>query len=269
MTPVLRGVADDTAFVSHRRDKVAQSGTALKLKDQILEYLQRQGYEVTEAAELIGKSGVEHTFDILARRDDGFVSYTIAVCVLAGGGRETEVATIFDFANKAYDTGINDRLRIAAPELTLEARQLAGKQRIRVIDGERIETLLTSEPQASFKSEEPVSFETREQLVESLRSRGYRVEEMAKVQSRSGVEYSFDILAYVDLVGAAHSLGIDFLSSDDEVSLEQVSLFDTKAYEVGIDDKIVVVSPTLSSAGRWGKREAMPRRWATAPIASR
>jgi general secretion pathway protein E len=229
---------------------VAQSGIALKLKDQILEHLQQQGFEMTEEAKLMGKSGVEHTFDILAWRDDGFASYKMAICVAAGSDRETEVNTIFNFANKAYDTGIVDRVLIAAPELTPEARQLAGKQRIRVIDGERIETLLTSEPQASFKSEEPVSFETREQLVESLRSRGYRVEELARVQSRSGVEYSFDILAYVDMDGAAHSLGIDFLSSDDEVSLEQVSLFDTKAYEVGIDDKIVVVSPTLSSAAR-------------------
>ena len=250
MTPVLPGVADDTAFVSQRGDKVAQSGTALKLKDQILEYLQRQGYEVTEAAKLEGKSGVEHTFDILARRDDGFISYTVAICVLAGGGRETEVATIFNFANKAYDTGINDRLLIAAPEVSPEARQLASKQRIRVADGEKIESLLASEPPASFKAEEHPRFETREQLVASLQSRGYRVEELARVQSGSGVEYSFDILAYVDMDGAAHSLGIEFLSSDNEVSLEQVSLFDTKAYEVGIDDKIVIVTPTLSHEAR-------------------
>ena len=117
-TPVLPGLADYTALLAYRGDKVAQSGVALKLRDQVLEYLQRQGYEVTEAAKLEGKSGVEHTFDMLARRDDGFISYTIAICVLAGGGRETEVTTIFDFANKAYDIGINDHLLIAAPEVS-------------------------------------------------------------------------------------------------------------------------------------------------------
>jgi general secretion pathway protein E len=250
MTPVLPGVADDTAFVSQRGAKVAQPGIALKLKDQILEYLHQQGFEVTEEAELIGKSGVEQTFDILAWRDDGFTSYKMAVCVTAGGNRDTEVTTIFNFANKAYDTGISDRVLIAAPEVSPEARQLANKQRIKVIDGKSMETLLASEPPASLKAAEPIKFETQEQLVASLQSRGYRVEELAKVQSRSGVEYSFDILAYVDMVAAAHSLGIDFLSNDNEVSLDQISLFDTKAYEVGIDDKIVVVSPTLSHEAR-------------------
>jgi general secretion pathway protein E len=229
---------------------MSQSGVALKLKDRVLDYLQQQGFEVTEGAKLEGKSGVEHAFDILAWRDDGFTNYKTAVCVTAGSDREKEVNTIFDFANKAYDTGISDRLLIASPELTPAAKQLAGKQRIRVIDGERIEELLASEPPEPFKKDEPIKFETREQLAEALRSRGYRVEEMAKVQSRSGVEYGFDILAYVDMVGAAHSLGIDFLISDNEVSLEQISLFDTKAYEVGIDDKIVIASPRLSSAAK-------------------
>ena len=98
----------------------------------------------------------------------------------------------------------------------------------------------------AVRTGEPLGFETREQLVESLLSRGYRVEEKTKIHSRSGVEYSFDILAYIDMDGAGHSLGIDFVSDEKEVSLEQVSLFDTKAYEVGIDDKIIIVSPRLS-----------------------
>ena len=43
-----------------------------------------------------------------------------------------------------------------------------------------------------------------------------------------------------------HRLGIDFLNGDKEVSLEQVMLFDTKAYEVGVDEKVIVVSVGLS-----------------------
>jgi general secretion pathway protein E len=250
MTPVLTGVAEDTASASQRGVEVAQSGVAIKLKDQILEYLRKQGFEVTEKASLMGQSGVEHTFDILARRDDGFARYRMAVCVTAGGDRDTEVTTIFNFANKAYDTGVSNRLLVAVPEISPEARRLANKQRIRVIDGKSMEALLESEPPALPEPKEPVRFETREQMVKSLESRGYRVEEMAKVQSRSGVDYRFDILAYVDMVGAVHSLGIDFLVNNNEVSLEQVSLFDTKAYEVGIDDKIVVASPRLSSEAR-------------------
>ncbi len=231
-------------------DKVLQSEVDPRLRDQIWEYLHRQGYEMTEGTTLVGKSGISHTFDMLAQKDDGFINYTMAICIAVGGDRETEVNTIFNFANKAYDTGIHDRIIIAIPGISREAKQLAHKQRIKVIDGEKIATLLTQKPIQPAKAGEPFRFETREQLVESLVSRGYRVEEKAKVQSRSGVEYSFDILAYVDLDGAGRSLGIDFLSGEKEVGLEQVSLFDTKAYEVGLDDKVIVVAPELSPEAR-------------------
>jgi len=53
-------------------------------------------------------------------------------------------------------------------------------------------------------------------------------------------------LSYTDIDQGGHSLGIDFLRAEKEISLEQVALFDTKAYEVGIDDKVIVVSLQLS-----------------------
>ncbi len=230
--------------------KVRQLEIGLELRAQIREYLQKQGYEVTEEARLLGKSGVEHTFDILAQRDDGFTSYTIAFCIAAGGDIETEANTIFSFANKAYDTSIQDRVLITIPELSQEAKQLAKKQRIKTIDGERIETLLALKPTQPVKPKKPVRFETKVQLVESLANLGYRVEEKAKVKGRSGVKYTFDILAYINIDQVSHKLGIDCLSGENEVSLEQVALFDAKAYDVGIDDKVIVVSPELSSEAR-------------------
>ncbi len=221
-----------------------------ELRARVKEILQRQGYEVTEGAKLVGKSGIEHIFDMLAQRDDGFTSHTIAICLAAGGDKEAEVATIFSFANKAYDTGVLDRVLFAVPGISQEAKQLARKQRIAVIDEERIEALSTLKTAPPVGTETPFRFETKEQLVKSLIDRGYRVEEKAKIQGKSGVEYSFDVVAYIDIDQAVHSLGIDFLNGEKEVSLEKVSLFDTKAYEVGIDDKIVVVSPELSPEAR-------------------
>jgi general secretion pathway protein E len=226
--------------------KVPPSKIDFKLSDQIWEYLHKQGYKVIEEARLVGKSGVEHTFDMLAQRDDGFISYNMAICIAAGGNREEEVQTIFNFANKAYDTGINDRVLIAVPEISPEAKQLATKQRIKVIEADKMGELLEAKPAPQVQPGETLSFETQADLVKSLLNRGYRVEEKAKVKSRSGVEYSFDILAYIDMDGAGHSLGIDFLSAEKEVGLEEVSIFDTKAYEVGLDDKVIVVSPALS-----------------------
>ena len=221
-----------------------------ELKAQIKEYLQQQGYEITEGAKLLGKSGIEHIFDMLAQRDDGFTSHTLAVCIAVGGNREMEVGTIFSFANKAYDTSIHDRVLIAIPELSQEAKQLAQKQRIKVIDVEEIKSLLDSKPTLPVKPKEPFRFETKEQLVESLSNLGYRVEEKVKVRGRSGVEYIFDILAYIDIDHVSHGLGIDLLTGKKEVGLEQISLFDTKAFEVGINDKAIVVSSGLSPEAR-------------------
>jgi general secretion pathway protein E len=231
-------------------DKMRQLEVGPELKAQVSEYLQKQGYEITEGAKLVGKSGIEHTFDMLAQKDDGFTTYTIAIGFAAGGDRQAEVNTIFSFANEAYDTGILTRVLIATPELSPEAKQLAQKQRIKVVAAGEIETLFESKPVSPLKAKQPFRFETKEQLIESLVNLGYRVEEKAKVRGRSGVEYTFDILAYSNSDRVGQSLGIDFLSADEEVSLEQVSLFDTKAYEVGIDDKTIIVSPRLSPEAR-------------------
>ena len=226
--------------------KVRHMEIGPKLKAQIREYLGQQGYEVTEGAKLPGKSGIEHTFDMLAQRNDGFTSYNIAIGIAAGGDRDIEVGTIFSFANKAYDCGILDRILIAIPELSQETKQLARKQRIKVIDGEQIGQLLTLKPAQPVKPEEPVRFETKEDLVKSLADRGYEVKEKAKVKGRSGVEYTFDILAHTENDQVEHKLAIDFLNGEKEVNLEQVMLFDTKAYEAGVDEKVIVVSVELS-----------------------
>jgi general secretion pathway protein E len=240
-------VANYTSPESVKVDsKVHQMRISPELKTQIREYLEQQGYEVTDGARMLGKSGIEHTFDMLARRDDGLTSYNIAIGIAAGGDREIEVGTIFSLANKAYDCGILDRILIAVPELSQETKQLASKQRIKVIDGERIDQLLTLQPTQSVKPGKSVSVKTKEDLVKSLGNRGYKVQENVKIKGRSGVEYSFGILAHSENGQVAHRLGIDFLDGEKEVSLEQVMLFDTKAYEAGVDEKVIVVSVELS-----------------------
>ena len=229
---------------------VQQTKTGPDLKSRISEYLQARGYEVSEGAEVVGKSGVTHIFDMLARIDDGFTSYTMAVCVTAGGDKETEVETIFHFANRAYDCGIIDRVLVATPALSQEAKQLARKQRIKVIDGDLAEKLLTSKPAEVPEPREAIGFETKDELVQSLANRGYVVEKNHKVKGKSGVEYTFDIVAYTNTGQVAHVLGIDFLRADKEVSLEQVTLFDTKAYDAEVDGKVIVVSPGISFEAR-------------------
>ena len=228
-------------------DKVRKTKVGPELRTQITEYLEKQGYEVTEAAKRLGNSGIEHTFDMLAQRNDGFTSHVIAIGIAAGGDAEAAASIIFNFANKAYDCGIPDRVLVTVPELSEEMKELARKQRLKVIDGEQIEQLLTRGPTQPVKPQEPVvKFVTREELVKSLADRGYGVKEKAKVKGRSGIEYTFDVLAQTENGQVEHRLGIDFLNGDKEVGLEQVMVFDTKAYEIGVDEKVIVVSAELS-----------------------
>jgi general secretion pathway protein E len=226
--------------------KVREMEISPKQKTHVRKYLVQLGYKVTDGAKLLGKSGVEHTFDMLGQRDDGLTSYTVAVSIVAGGDKEAEAGIIFSFANKAYDCGILDRMLIAVPELSQEAKLLAHKQRIKAIDGERIEQVLTLKTDLPVRPDEPTNIETREALVKLLTNRGYGVKEKVKIKGRSGVEYTFDILADTENDQVEHRVAIDFLDGDKEVSLDQLMLFDTKAFEVGVDEKVIVVSVDLN-----------------------
>ena len=241
-----------------------------ELRTQIREYLEQQGYQVTEGAKLLGKAGIEHTFDMLARRDDGFTSYNVAIGIATGGDRETEAGSIFSLANKAYDCGILDRILIAIPELGQDMKQLARKQRIRVIDGERTGQLFNLKSRPPVRPEEPVRFGKKADLVKSLADRGYGVREKARVKGRSGLEYTFDILARSKDDQVEHRLAIDFLNGDKEVSLEQVMLFDTKAYEAGVDEKVVVVSADLSPEAQQFARHQQIKifKWGQEPVSA-
>jgi general secretion pathway protein E len=222
-----------------------------KAESRVIEYLESQGYQVSVGARRRGKSGIEHTFDVLAERDDGITARTIAVCIAAAGDKESEASAVFGFANKAYDVGIKDRVLVAIPRLDAEMRQLAAKQRIKVIDEEKIESLLGQEPERKLKPSKPFQFKTKSQLVESLAGLGYKVEEKAKVQGRSGVEYIFDIVAIGDGSRIGHSLGIDIIGGKREIGLDEVALFDTKAYDTALDDKVIALrQATLSSEAK-------------------
>ncbi len=207
--------------------------------------LQNQGYQVNHEVKIPGKSGIEHTFNILGRADDGLINSVIAVCVADKQGREGEAEIIFNFANKAYDVGIQERIIIAPFDLLSESKSLAQKWHVKVFDTNQLESMGKT-GKTTAKPTVPLSFVNKQQLVAILDKHSYRVEENAKVQGRSGVEYTFDILAYTGSEYLTHSLGVDFFTSDRNITLEQVSLFDTKAYDTGIDSKIIVADPALS-----------------------
>jgi len=88
------------------------------------------------------------------------------------------------------------------------------------------------------------------QLVEFLRLRGYQVEELADVRGNSGAAYTLDMLATKDDELTTVRLGIGILTAmpgEKEISLEGLFEFDTMAYDVGMNYKVVIAIPKLGS----------------------
>jgi len=109
-----------------------------KSKSQLIQYLEKQGYIVKKNAEVKGRSGATHNIDILATRDEGIITHRIAIGIEAGK-KPMGLDKVFDFDDKAYDAGILDKVFIAVPELTSEARQFAERQGIRVFEVGQLE----------------------------------------------------------------------------------------------------------------------------------
>ncbi len=83
-------------------------------------------------------------------------------------------------------------------------------------------------------------------MLKYLQGQGYRTEEKARIRGRSGAEYTMDIIAYYDDGLFTHTISIGILVDPKGVSLEAVSAYDTKAYDIGIHDKILLASPGLA-----------------------
>jgi hypothetical protein len=249
--------AKETVLYSYRFNEEKRRWLEFELgeKTRFVDFFRNRGYEVAENARVNGttKSGANHMIDILARRDDGLITYTIGIGILIDSrGEDVGLAEVFAFDNKVYDLGMHDKVLLVLPKLSPEARQFARQQRIKVIEEEDLETLLALEPPSAPKpsSRKPLKFETKAKLLEHLRDFGYRIEEKAKILGRSGVEHTFDILATNDDGIITHTVGIGIMAAKNEIGFDAVSSFDTRAYDVGIHDKLLLACPKLSHEAR-------------------
>jgi len=107
-------------------------------RSQLVDYLRRRGYQVEENTAVKGRSGAEHEIDILATMDDGIIKHHVAIGI-EKGKEAVQLDKVFDFDNEAYDIGILDKVFIATPGLTEEARRFAERQRITVFEVKEIE----------------------------------------------------------------------------------------------------------------------------------
>ena len=155
---IIPGLSEEAEkFASYQRIKVLQpkdlevvlTGSAqpgremvkepfeFKSKSQLIQYLEKKGYKVKEHSEVKGRSGAIHNIDMLATRDEGVITHRIAVSVEVDE-KPMGLDRVFDFDDRAYDAGILDKVLIAVPGLTKEARQFARRQGIRVFEAEQL-----------------------------------------------------------------------------------------------------------------------------------
>jgi len=242
---------------SYALNELSRSRIAFDMgvKARLIDFFKLQGYETFEMARVTSKagSGATHVIDILARRDDGFLEFVIGVGVAFG--RESEdvgLEDVFRFDNKVYDLGIHDKVMLALPSLNGEARQFARRQRIKAFDardlGEFLDGAEKITPHPVKRA--PFKFENRAKFLEYLHKQGYRTEERARIPGRSGAEYNIDVMAYFDDGLFTHTISVGILSQPGGVGLEAVSAYDTKAYDIGIHDKVLLVSPALSEEAK-------------------
>ena len=170
---------------------------------------------------------------------------------------------MFSFDDKAYDIGLHDKVLIALPGLTPEAREFAARQRIRVLESLELERFLAQSvfPQPPLETEakverKPFQFKSKSDLVNHFRSLGYEVKETARITGRSGAEHQIDILASKDDGIMIHRLIIGIEVSDQPIGIDRVFDFDDKAYDSGILEKVLIAVPGLTEeASRFARRQ--------------
>jgi hypothetical protein len=118
--------------------EIAKEPFEFKSKSQLIQYLEKQGYRVKENAAVKGRSGAAHNIDILATRDEGIITHRIAISIEVDE-KPMGLDKVFDFDDKAYDAGIMDKVFIAVPGLTKEAKQFAQRQGTRVFEVGQLE----------------------------------------------------------------------------------------------------------------------------------
>jgi len=228
---------------------MAKADAQQTLESQFVNRLKQLGYEVNLGAKVKGVSGTEHTFAIMAHKDDGLFSCDVAAELAISQREEVGLGAVFNFDEKANDAGIADRVFIAIPKLGAMAANFAQQEHIKVFDEKEITAFLNSAPPPA-KHHKPIEFNTRAQLLKSLTERGYKIDENIKITGASGAEHIFDILVYVDDGLITHPISVDFLSADTEIGLEAVSPISARAEETDIARGVLLVAPGITEEAR-------------------
>jgi len=217
------------------------------VEGQFIRKLKALGYKVERHVTIEGKFRTEYTFDLLARKNNGLISYVTAIGIAKhDNGQPIGLTEVFEFDDKCYNCDIWDKVLIALPGLDSVAAQFARGQQIKILSEESLKEFLALSIAKRDRKTVVVGFNSKEQLLSSLTELGYTIEQDSKVKGKSGAEYTFDILAREDDGFIPHQLAIDVLTGG-RVDLEEMSLFDKKAYDAEIQQKVLFISGELTA----------------------
>ena len=225
--------------------EVIVNGMDTGVVDKLKSYLAARDYDVTVGARLKGKSGLEHAFDILARRDDGITWRKIAINISNSQDVSEQLGEVFNFSNQAFDSGVKDRVLIVPARVDGKLSEFAGRQRVHVLSRGEIDKWISA---PAIPLAKPSRLEDLDDLSGYLARLGFSLEKDARLGGRSGIEHTFSLLGYGTELGLGFGLGIDVFEGKSEVGLAELSFFDDKAYDCGLDAKAVVLFDGALSA---------------------
>jgi hypothetical protein len=256
---IAEGNVDEVNIYSYRLNEARRSWLEFELnsKPQLIDFLRRQDYQIEENATIKGSSGAQHNIDILATRDDGIINYSIAIGVEVSR-EEIGLSEVFDFDDKAYDSGIHDKVLVVSGRMTREARQFAHRQKIKVLEVKKLATTLASAPPLSPRQAAalPFKFKSLSHLIQHLEQHGYQVTKNAKIEGISGAEHRLDIMAIRDEGIITHYIAVGTAVAEEAVGLDELFAFDAKSYDAAILNKVFIAVPGVTpQAWQFARRQ--------------
>ncbi|MCJ7506140.1 hypothetical protein MUP05_06700 [Candidatus Bathyarchaeota archaeon] len=130
--------------INEKKKKEIDSLTGIYLP--LVEFLQKEGFQVQSPALIQGESGVEHTFDILARAEIRQTLFDIVTDRESVGD-----AAVITFFSKILDAPHDESVLICVPKLSDRAKSLCKLYGITVVEGDGIAQILSSMATISLK----------------------------------------------------------------------------------------------------------------------
>ena len=135
-------VIKDVYSYTLKEDVTAESSLNWFLVAAIREFLIKQGLNVESPGVLKGKSGANHSFDIVAYKGDKS-QLTVVDLAMSAGSVVSEQPVIALFA-KIFDVSPERAFLIAMPKLSDNGKKMAELYKIRAIEAENQEEALES-----------------------------------------------------------------------------------------------------------------------------